>query len=407
MRTLAFLTLLLSLPLRGLSFQPKFSTYSLGKDCGVASTQLYESTADKDSTTPIEIRGANFKDDSPAEKFYLDPIDDENKPAGAILLGLRNFVKQSSNIIQQYLLEETLNITGASYIDPSQRPPGCLCLSLSNEAVTQAERVREARPGGRVETNPASRFLYDVGCSLLDNLFDERPIPRFWFLETIARVPYFSYVSMLHLYETFGWWREPELRKVHNAQEWNELHHLLIMESLGGNALWSDRFFGYHAAIVYYWAVNALFLFSPKAAYEFMELLEAHAVDTYTTFLRENSERLRTLPPPEVGRSYYKGADLYFFDDFQVSKPAGTRRPPCDNLYDVFKNISEDEGEHVKTMQACQDYAKVGLVVVSPHAAAGPGVSEAEKRKTWREWADSFKTGDLEDLITQSGGDFK
>lgn len=34
-----------------------------------------------------------------------------------------------------------------------------------------------------------------------------RPIQRFWFLEMVARMPYFSYITMLHLYETFGWWR--------------------------------------------------------------------------------------------------------------------------------------------------------------------------------------------------------
>jgi ubiquinol oxidase len=54
-------------------------------------------------------------------------------------------------------------------------------------------------------------------------------------------------------YETFGWWRAPGLRMVHNSEEWNELHHLLIMESLGGNTVWSDRFLGYHASILYYW----------------------------------------------------------------------------------------------------------------------------------------------------------
>jgi hypothetical protein len=89
-----------------------------------------------------------------------------------------------------------------------------------------------------------------------------------------------------------------ELRKVHNAQEWNELHHLLIMESLGGNSLWSDRFLGYHVAIIYYWFLNLVFLGSPRIAYQFMELLEAHAVDTYATFARTNRERLSELPPP-------------------------------------------------------------------------------------------------------------
>jgi len=38
-----------------------------------------------------------------------------------------------------------------------------------------------------------------------------------------------------------GWWRAVELRRIHNAEEWNELHHLLIMEALGGNAKWTDR----------------------------------------------------------------------------------------------------------------------------------------------------------------------
>ena len=103
-------------------------------------------------------------------------------------------------------------------------------------------------------------------------------------------MPYFSYISMLHLYETLGWWRAgAELRKMcatnrpnaskfslpvvllyviswypvrgpaaesmvvphltscsavdrsHFAEEWNEMHHLQIMEALGGDRLWLDR----------------------------------------------------------------------------------------------------------------------------------------------------------------------
>lgn len=42
---------------------------------------------------------------------------------------------------------------------------------------------------------------------------------------------------------------------IHFAEEWNELHHLLIMEALGGDRKWSDRFLGGHAAIFYYWCV--------------------------------------------------------------------------------------------------------------------------------------------------------
>ena len=168
------------------------------------------------------------------------------------------------------------------------------------------------------------------------------------------------------------------------------------MESLGGNSRWSVRFLGYHVAFAYYWFLIAIYLASPRIAYQFMELLEAHAVDTYTTFVNENRARLQELPPPPVAISYYKTGDLYMFDDFQVSRPPGSRRPPCNNLLDVFTNIAIDEGEHVKTMQACQDYARFGVEVVSPHLNRGEG-SESEsdkaaaledmKREMWKEWS--------------------
>ena len=50
---------------------------------------------------------------------------------------------------------------------------------------------------------------------LLDTLYKHRPIERFWLNETVARMPYFAYISMLHMYESLGWWRAgAELRKV-------------------------------------------------------------------------------------------------------------------------------------------------------------------------------------------------
>jgi hypothetical protein len=102
------------------------------------------------------------------------------------------------------------------------------------------------------------------------------------------------------------------------------------------------------------------------------------------------------------------------FDEFQVSREPGSRRPPCENLYDVFVNICEDEGEHVKTMVACQDYTKVGTLVVSPHGTAtvGGGIDgvkasddEEQKRKKWMEWAESFRDVDL-DARADDSGDF-
>uniref|UniRef100_A0A7S3L0V3 Ubiquinol oxidase n=1 Tax=Amphora coffeiformis TaxID=265554 RepID=A0A7S3L0V3_9STRA len=320
--------------------------------------------------------------------FYIELTQhkkfDGTKPDSSWNLALSNFARQSKTIG-----EEILQMTGIVKQDPLL-PPQVLGLTLSNKSVAQTEAKRIAAGDG-VDAHPVSMAMYKLGCSILDTVFEERPIQRFWFLEVVARIPYFSYVSMLHLYESLGWWRCVELRKVHAAEEWNELHHLLIMESLGGNLLWSDRFLAYHAAILYYWLLILVFLGSPRIAYQFMELLEAHAVDTYTTFCRQNKQRLQQLPAPSVAKSYYASGDLYLFDDFQISRPPGSRRPPCDNLYDVFMNIAADEGEHVKTMAACQEYALSGTRVVSPHLNYAAGSASVEdKRQMWKEWSEQM-----------------
>lgn len=145
---------------------------------------------------------------------------------------------------------------------------------------------------------------------------------------------------------------------------------------------------------------------TPPLSFSLVQLLESHAVDTYATFVQLNCDRLKVLPAPQVAKSYYTSADLYMFDDFQVSRTVGSRRPPCDNMYDVFSNICDDEAEHVKTMQACQEYVQVGSVVVSPHATAverGTTSDEEHKRKRWLEWAESFQ--DL-DARADDSGDF-
>lgn len=230
-------------------------------------------------------------------------------------------------------------------------------LTLDDSKVAARERARHAAQPGARPPLPI-RLTYASLCWALDALYAGRPIQRFWILETVARMPYFVYISMLHLYESLGWWRAgAELRKVHFAEEWNELHHLQIMEALGGDLKWVDRFVAEHAAVLYYWVLVAIYLISPSASYQFMELVEGHAADTYTEFAEQNREALQQIPPPLVALNYYKSGDLYLFDEFQTSWKAGgeRRRPCCNNLYDVFINIRDDELEHVKTMVACQD----------------------------------------------------
>ncbi|QCD77188.1 ubiquinol oxidase 4, chloroplastic/chromoplastic [Vigna unguiculata] len=209
-------------------------------------------------------------------------------------------------------------------------------------------------------------FLTDSVIKILDTLYNDRYYARFYVLETIARVPYFAFMSVLHMYESFGWWRRADYLKVHFAESWNEMHHLLIMEELGGNAWWFDRFLAQHIAIFYYIMTVLMYAISPRMAYHFSECVESHAFETYDKFLKVQGEELKKMPPPEVAVKYYTGDDLYLFDEFQTSRVPNSRRPKIDNLYDVFLNIRDDEAEHCKTMKACQIHGNLR----SPHSYA-------------------------------------
>lgn len=206
-------------------------------------------------------------------------------------------------------------------------------------------------------------FLTDSVIKVLDTLYHDRDYPRFFVLETIARVPYFAFMSVLHMYESFGWWRRSEYLKVHFAESWNEMHHLLIMEELGGNAWWFDRFLAQHIAIFYYFMTACMYTLSPRMAYHFSECVESHAFETYDKFIKAKGDELKKLPPSKVAVKYYTEGDLYLFDEFQTARLPNTRRPIIENLYDVFMNIRDDEAEHCKTMKACQTHGNLR----SPH----------------------------------------
>jgi ubiquinol oxidase len=199
------------------------------------------------------------------------------------------------------------------------------------------------------------RLIVSFFVFIVDVVYGNRSYARFYVLETIARVPYFSYLSVLHLYETLGFWRRADLLKVHFAETWNELHHLLIMESLGGSRYWGDRFLAQHVAVAYYWVVVLLYMLSPMYAYYLMELIENHAYHTYDDYLNAHAAALKTQPAPQVAIEYYRDGDLYMFEEVQITTGGTFRHPQVDNLYDVFLNIREDECAHVKTMEALQE----------------------------------------------------
>lgn len=273
----------------------------------------------------------------------------DDRPMSALQLAVEHFKLE---------WDQLLRAARVSAAVPRRHVPGFVpSLVLSNKAVLDREHARPEVP-----TPQAVRAAYDVLCWFIDVVFEDRPIQRFWFLEMVARMPYFAYESVLVLYETLGWWRSPELRMVHAAEEDNEFHHLCIMESLGGDQRWLDRFFAQHGAVAYYFILILFFIIDPRWSYNFSRLIESHAVDTYGEFVDANAERLKTIPPPPIAVEYYLTGTLYNFDKFQTEqKKAGElRRPPCYTLYDVFSNIRDDEEQHVLTMQACEAWVAGG-----------------------------------------------
>ena len=199
--------------------------------------------------------------------------------------------------------------------------------------------------------------VYDIICLLYPVTGSERDFARFYVLETVARVPYFAYLSVMHLRETFGD-RDPgdsERMRTHYAEADNELHHLLIMESLGGNSSAVDRTLAQSMAFFYFWYVTVVYSFSEPAAYHLSELIEDHAFNTYDQFLKDHGPQLKDMPVPDIARKYYERDDPYLRDQFLTVKETdggftSRSRPPLESLYDVFVNIRNDEKEHWKTL---------------------------------------------------------
>ena len=295
-------------------------------------------------------------------------------PNNVLKISSQNFTRELQEMIKYFKKTEALDDQilaslddGASAITESDIEAMSALrdeletLTLSNDAIWERERNRTQVDAPWVIKGP-----YLVLCGLLDALFPEnKPVQRFWFLESVARMPYFSYNAMLTLYELLGWWRRgSELQRVHFAEQWNEYQHLLVMESLGGDRSWRDRFLAQHAALAYFFLLCFTWLASPTLAYNFSELIEAHAVDTYGQFADENKEILRKLPAPRVAKAYWGSDDLYLFDAFQSARPLDKiRRPKVKSLYDVFVAIRDDEQEHVATMGECQEEDTAGVDV--------------------------------------------
>lgn len=191
----------------------------------------------------------------------------DSVPRSAFILARSNFLRELTNI-RDIVFKVQNDQDNNETKEHKELRKKIKELKLSNDGVWKREY---ARP--EVKAPWIIKLPYLFLCVLLDTLFIERPINRFYFLETVARMPYFSYITMIHAYETLGWWRRStEAKRVHFAEEFNEYHHLLIMESLGGDKQWDVRFLAQHASIVYYFVLIFVWILSPTLAYNFSEV---------------------------------------------------------------------------------------------------------------------------------------
>jgi ubiquinol oxidase len=227
--------------------------------------------------------------------------------------------------------------------------------------------------------------VYDIICFLYPVKGTARDFARFYVLETVARVPYFGYLSVMHLRETYGerYDSMSERMRTHYAEADNELHHLLIMESLGGNASIIDRTLAQTMAFGYYWYVIIVYCLSEPAAYHLSELIEDHAFNTYDGYLKNHETMLKELPVPDIARKYYENDNPFLFDLFCTVKDKnqdGTyseRRPQLKTLYDVFVNIRDDEREHWKTLCNLVQFNDMNAVDASVVQSTAPAPVES------------------------------
>lgn len=135
-------------------------------------------------------------------------------------------------------------------------------------------------------------ILLNFTVSVIDFLYRNRPIQRFWLLETIARAPYFAFLSVLHLKESLGLRGDTHLylMKEHFEQTVNETEHLEEMEARGGSKYWIDRVFAYHLVLLYYWVMVIYYLLNPVSAYHLNAGIEYHATETYLSYFLDNPE---------------------------------------------------------------------------------------------------------------------
>lgn len=201
-----------------------------------------------------------------------------------------------------------------------------------------------------------NRATVSMAVSIVDKLYEGRDqYRRFYVLEVMARIPFFAYACMLHLSETLGVPSDEATRRLrdHFEQADNEAMHLAVMAEMGGGKHWLDKFLASHLSMLYFFISVVVFFISPALAYNFNELIELHAYDTYDKFIGLNEAALQTESAvPLLAHQYYTSA-------------MGNPRRKIESMLDVLVAIRDDEREHSDALHRYTADAITG--VFRPH----------------------------------------
>lgn len=109
-----------------------------------------------------------------------------NLPSSALDLAVKNFQRELQELVKALKGEASESFAPEAECAAQAREVRSKldALVLSNDAVWQREREREAS-GGKVDSPLLLLGPYYFLCWCLDAFFEDRPLARFWFLETV------------------------------------------------------------------------------------------------------------------------------------------------------------------------------------------------------------------------------
>lgn len=199
--------------------------------------------------------------------------------------------------------------------------------------------------------NPLIDLVIPVFEFIIDGIYNQS-YNKFYMLETIARIPYFSYLSTLHLYQSLGLHPALELLDLHYKETVNEQYHLMVMEELCGVVRWYEILILRFVSIIYYLLAFLLYILCPTSGYYLMEVVETYAANSYTKFLNKNEKELKSTLASGFSLKYFFSAKgrMVETDKDKNYKPT---------LYDVFVSIRNDELVHTSDMKLVGNMASL------------------------------------------------